>query len=291
MLSAMKRSAFFCLCLTWFLAGCSKQPQVLRFSAIPDQNSTELKEKFDALGRYLESKLNIKIEYVPVNDYKASVEMFKTGDIQLAWFGALTSIQAIKAVSGARAIAQGDTDPHFKSYFIAHASTGLQKADKLPASLKDFTFTFGSESSTSGRFMPEYFLRKEFGKAPKELFAKPPLFSGSHDKTIELVASGQVQLGAVNYEVYEERVHEGKVNAEQCRVIWITPDYPDYNFTAHPLLDQRYGAGFIDRLQQALVDIKDPELLKVFPRKALIPAKNEDYSVIEQIAKDLGFVR
>jgi phosphonate transport system substrate-binding protein len=289
MLSVMKYLCLsFLMCL---LAACSEQPKLLRFSAIPDQNSTELKEKFDALASHLEKQLNVKVEYVPVNDYKASVEMFKTGDIQLAWFGALTSVQAIKAVPGARAIVQGESDPHFKSYFIAHASTGLTRAEQLPAALNAYSFTFGSESSTSGRLMPEHFLRKTFGKEPAELFAKPPLFSGSHDKTLELVASGQVQLGAVNYEVYEERLHEGKINPEQCRVIWVTPDYPDYNFTAHPMLEQMYGAGFTEKLQQTLIAIKDPKLLGVFPRKALILARNEDYGVIEQIAKDLGFLR
>src|SRR4051794_34038978 len=56
----------------------------LRFSAIPDQNSTELKEKFEAMAKHLAQKLGVPVECVPATDYKASVEMFKNGDIQLA---------------------------------------------------------------------------------------------------------------------------------------------------------------------------------------------------------------
>ena len=134
-----------------------KEDKVLRFSAIPDQNKTELKEKFDKIADYLEKELGVKVEYVPSSDYKASVEAFSQGDIQLAWFGGLTGVQARDKVEGAHAIAQGAADPEYFSYFIAHKDSGLEKSDEFPSGIAGKSFTFGSESSTSGRLMPEYF--------------------------------------------------------------------------------------------------------------------------------------
>ncbi len=264
---------------------------VLRFSAIPDQNKTELKEKFDALARHLTDELKVQFEYVPSSDYKASVDAFKTADIHLAWFGGLTGVQARNAVPGARAIAQGKSDPQFVSYIIAHQDTGLEKSDDFPQNLGGFTFTFGSESSTSGRLMPEFFLREHTGKSPQEFFKKPPTFSGSHDKTVELVESGQIQTGAVNFKVYDQRVAEGKTDPEVCKIIWVSPEYADYNFTAHPEIDDVFGKGFTKKLQTALLGITDPELLSAFPREALIEAKNEDFAGIEKVARELGFLR
>lgn len=98
---------------------------VLHFSAIPDQNTTELQEKFQPLADYLSGQLGIAVEYVPARDYQASVEMFKNGDVHLAWFGGLTGVQARQAVPGARAIAQGASDPEYYTYFIAHRDAGL----------------------------------------------------------------------------------------------------------------------------------------------------------------------
>jgi phosphonate transport system substrate-binding protein len=264
---------------------------VLRFSAIPDQNSTELKEKFDALAAHLSDKLKVKVQYVPATDYKASVEMFKNGDIQLAWFGGLTGVQARAAVTGARAIVQGDTDPRFISYFVAHKDAPIQPSSSFPAELGKLSFTFGPASSTSGRLMPEHFIRKNTGKSPAQFFGKEPSFSEGHDKTLELVEAGKVQAGVVNFEVYDKRVADKKTDPKVVRIIWKTPQYADYNFTAHPDLDKQHGAGFIDRLQAALVAVDDPKLLSAFPRKKLIPAKNEDYAQIEQVAKELGFLR
>jgi phosphonate transport system substrate-binding protein len=272
----------------------SSQPvsgPALRFSAIPDQNSTELKEKFDLLANHLSNTLGVPVQYVPATDYKASVEMFANGDIQLAWFGGLTGVQARQRVPGARAIVQGDTDPKFVSYFVANKAAPIQPSDSFPKDLGKLTFTFGPASSTSGRLMPEYYIRKNTGKSPAEFFGREPAFTEGHDKTLELVEAGKVQAGVVNFEVYDRRVAEKKTDPDVVRVIWKTPRFADYNFTAHPDLDKQHGPGFVDRLQAALVAVEDPKMLSAFPRKRLIPARNEDYAATEQVARELGFLR
>lgn len=268
-----------------------EQKTVLKFSAIPDQNTTELKEKFQPLAEYLSEKLGVPTEYVPSTDYQASVEMFKNGDIQLAWFGGLTGVQARLAVPGAEAIAQGESDPQYYSYFIAHKDTGLERSEKFPTEISDLSFTFGSRSSTSGRLMPEHFIRENTKKSPEEFFSKPVGFSGSHDKTVELVESGKYQVGAVNYKVYDSRTSTGASNPETVKVIWRTPPYADYNWTAHPVLEKTYGEGFTKKVQEALTAISDEKLLSAMLRKKLIPAKSEEFKGIETVARALNMVR
>ena len=274
---------------------CSSAPEApkptLRFSAIPDQNSTELQEKFQPLANHLSQVLGVTVEYVPSRDYQATVEMFKNGDILLAWFGGLTGVQARAAVAGSRAIAQGDVDPKYYSYFIANRSTGLTKKDDFPMDIAKYKFTFGSESSTSGRLMPEFFIRQHAGKAPADFFQQPVGFSGSHDKTAELVESGQYEVGVLNYAVYDRRVSEGTTDPDVARIIWQTPTYVDYHWVSHPRLEQDFGAGFTEKLQQALVGITDPTLLSALPRQSLIPANDQDYEQLKKVAEQLGMLR
>ena len=262
----------------------------LRFTAIPDQDASRLRARFGPLAEHLSRKLGVPVEYVPATRYEDSVELFKHGDVQLAWFGGLTGVQARHAVPGARAIAQGAEDPDFRSYFIAHRDTGLSPSETFPLELAGKRFAFGSAGSTSGRLMPEHFIRRASGRAPDEFF-ESVTFSGSHDRTAELVESKRFDAGAINYKVYERRVAEGQTDPEQVLVIWETPPYPDYNFTAHPLLEERYGPGFVDRLRQELVDLRDPQLLAAFPRSALIPAENREFESIRKLALELGFIR
>ena len=273
-------------------SGESTAAPVLSFSAIPDQRSTELTEKYSLLARRLEELLEVPVRYVPVTDYEASVAAFKNGDIQLAWFGGLTGVQARTAVPGARALAQGRVDPDYRSYFVAHVDTGIEPSDAFPVDLEGRSFTFGSRSSTSGRLMPEQFVRQETGQAPEDFFAGPPGFSGSHDKTAELVESGTYEAGALNFKVYDALVAEGRLDPERCRRVWTTPGYPDYNWTAHPDLETAFGAGFLARLQEALVSLSDPELLAALQRpEGFVPARNEDYAPLEVLARELGLLR
>lgn len=264
----------------------------LTFTAIPDDNATELRERFEPLAEHLSQVLDVPVRYFPTSDYQASVEAFKNGDVQLAWFGGLTGAQARAVVPGARAIAQGAVDPDFRSYFIAHRDTDLERAETFPEGLRGRRFTFGSASSTSGRLMPEHFIRQGTGQSPEEFFGTPNQYSGSHDKTAELVQAGTFEAGALNYKTYDRLVQEGRIDPEVARIVWVTPDYPDYNWTAHPRLDGTFGAGFVDRLQAALVGLDDPALLAAVDRvEGLVPASNEDFESIASLARELGFLR
>jgi phosphonate transport system substrate-binding protein len=261
----------------------------LRFSAIPDRDTTLLNARFDPVAAYLSDRMGVPVLFVPATDYSASVEMFKNGDIQLAWFGGLTGVQARRAVPGAHAIAQGLEDPHYYSYFIASNQSGIAPTDTFPTAIADHSFTFGSASSTSGRLMPEHFIRAHTGQGPEDFFSESVGFSGAHDKTALLVASGRIDAGVLSYKTWDELNASGAVDG--AHVIWKTPTYADYNFTAHPDLQTTYGPEFTERLQSALVEMRDPALLQALSRTGLIPARDEDFAAIERVALTLDMVR
>ncbi len=263
----------------------------LRFTAIPGEDPSRLREKFGPVADYLSKKLDVPVEYVPAAKYPASVEMFKNGDVMLAWFGGLTGVQARHFVPGARAIAQGVEDPKYHSYFIANVSTGIEKGGAFPSDIAGRSFTFGSKSSTSGRLMPEHFIRMNAEKSPAEFLGSQPKFSKSHDRTCEWVEQGVVEIGAVSYTTYDRRVKEGRTDPAKCRIIWQTPDYPDYNFTAHPRLEEIYYKGFTDKLQRALLAMKGEKLLAGFQRSGMIAATNEDFAPIKELAFALELLR
>ena len=73
-------------------------------------------------------------------------------------------------------------------------------------------------------------------------------------------------------------------------MIWKTPGYPDYNWSIRGDVDKKFGAGFIKKVQSALLAMNDPDLLKSFPREAFIPASNSDYAPIEETAKAIGLI-
>ncbi|AFU99387.1 putative selenate ABC transporter substrate-binding protein [Simiduia agarivorans] len=264
------------------------QPE-FTFTAIPDQNEAALRERFGAMADYLSGALGLKVHYVPVKSYPAAITAFRNNQVQLAWFGGLSGVQARALVPGSQALAQGYEDQFFKTYFIAHKSAGIAPAEQLTDALKGKTFTFGSKGSTSGRLMPEFYVREQFAAAPEQVFSRVG-FSGDHSRTLALVASGAYQVGALNYSVWDQAVANGEVNTDDVQVIWTTPTYPDYQWSARGDLDAVYGEGFTQKLRAALLNMNDAALLKSFARTRFVPASNDFYQPIEDTAKAIGLM-
>jgi len=259
------------------------------FTAIPDQDESALKSRFNKIAAYLSDRLNITVKYIPVKSYSAAVTAFRNDQVQLAWFGGLSGVRARRLVAGSQAIAQGAEDKSFTNYFIAHSSTEIKASKSFPKSIAGKTFTFGSKGSTSGRLMPEYHIRKHFNKSPSKIFKRVG-FSGNHSRTIALVQSGAFQVGAVNSAVWNKELKSGKIDITKISKIWTTPEYPNYNWSIRGDVESKYGAGLINKVKKALLNMKDPNLLKQFPRSSFIPATNGDYSPIVSVGKAIGLL-
>ena len=270
--------------------GGSDEP-VLYIGGIPDQDTSSLARRFETVADYLSGKLGVEVRYVPSVSYAALVTGFQHGDIQLGWFGGLTGVQARTVAPGSQAIAQRTRDAEFHSVFIVDADLPVVSLDDL----ENLTFTFGSESSTSGHLMPRYYM-VQAGIDPDDDLRGEPSYSGSHDKTWKLVESGSFQAGALNEGVWEAAVEEGEVDLAKVRGFYTTPPYFDYNWTIHSTANDSFGNGFTERLRQVLTSL-DPtdqvegEILSLFNAETFIETNNDNYQAIEDIARQLEIIR
>jgi phosphonate transport system substrate-binding protein len=270
--------------------------RVLRLGAIPDQKPEKLNRLYPLVASELSRQLGVPVKYVPVVDYAAAVSAFRTGDLDVVWFGGLTGVQARLQKPGARVLAQRDIDAQFHSIFIASTRSGIkpffqQSGLKV---LKGRRFTFGSESSTSGRLMPQLFLQQAGVKLTD--FAGAPGFSGSHDATIALVSSGAYDAGVVNEQVWRTSLLDGRAKRSKVIALWRSPGYPDYHWLAQGNLDARFGKGFTARLQKAILSWRpgDPEqklILSLFGAQQFTTAKASDYASIEKVGRQIGKIR
>ncbi len=266
-------------------SGASIADEIFRVTAIPDESPTELARKAAPLVKYLEQKLGVKVEFIPVTDYAAAVEALVNKKVDLAWFGGFTFVQANKRSGGkVIPIVQREEDAQFKSVFIT-----ADPAIKSLADLKGKDFSFGSASSTSGHLMPRSFLLAA-GIDPEKDFRRVA-FSGAHDATIAAVSSGKVQAGALNGSVWEKFVTEKKVDTAVVRVFYTTPPYFDYNWTVHADMP----AATREKLTKAMLSLdrataEGKEILELQRATRFIPTKAENYQGIEAAAKSAGLL-
>ena len=271
--------------------------RVLKLGAIPDQKQDILDKRFNLFAKELSTKLDVELKYIPVVNYVAAVTGFRTKDLDLVWFGGLTGVQARLQTPDSIVIAQRDIDRKFQSVFIVNKKLKLESISNKKGlkKLKNLRFTFGSENSTSGRLMPEYFLN-DAGIKIKDFKGKRAGFSGSHDATIALVNSGAFDAGALNKQVWENNLKNNPKRTNNVNLFWITPDYVDYHWVAQGNLDNRFRKGFTNQLKSSILnlDIKNPnqkEILDMFNAKKFIEANSDDYKKIEEIGRKLKKIR
>lgn len=264
-----------------------KLPSVIRVSAIPDENPTELQRKYKPLVHFLKESLGAEVKYIPVTDYGAAVQALAAGKVDFAWLGAFTHVQA-RNMADVEPLCMREVDRNFKSVFVTAADSGIEKVEDL----RGKTFAFGSKSSTSGHLMPRHFITTEFQLDPDRDFDGSPVFSGSHDATIRMVESGRVAAGAANMLVWERLVREKKVDTDKIRVFWTTPGYVDYVWTARKALPaevrQKFANAFLalDAGKEA-----DAQVLGLQDAKKFVKASPGDFDAVEKVALSTGLLK
>ena len=267
--------------------GRADVPEVLRVSAIPDENPTELLRIYTPFSQYLARELGMKVQFTPVVDYAATVEGLAAKKLDLVWYGGFTSVQAVRRTQGrATRLALRQEDAEFKSVFIAKPGSGIKT---LP-DLKGKTFAFGSVGSTSGHLMPRSFLLEATVNPERDF--KQLAYSGAHDATALWVESGKVEAGALNFLVWDKLVATKKVDLSKVDVFYTTPPYVDYVWTARGDLDR----GLQDRIAAAFLklDYNNPEhrqLLDLHRTRKYIKANDADWKGIEEAAMAAGLLK
>lgn len=279
------------LCLSLWLCGLSacdhdhetERPTVLRIGVLPDESSENLKSRYEVLAHYLEGELDMGCTLVIPASYEELVELFEQGEIDLAYFGGYTFIEAWRS-AGAAPLVSRKRDLEFTSYFLVRSDHPATQLEQLGGQ----TLAFGSRHSTSGNLMPRYFL-KEMGIDPESFFASVQ-YSDGHDETAYLVQRGEVEVGVANSQVIDAMLRDGRLSLERIRILWETPTYLDYTWASHP----RLSAALFDQIRDAFLklSIDDPihaAVLKSLNATYYLPVEMGMFKDLEQVTKNLDF--
>ncbi len=265
-------------------AACSQgdKPQpgisgVLRVAVLPTQNKQAMQERYAGLMVYLTEKLGLRIKLEVPDDYDRLLSGFTSHEIDLALFGGATFVMANRR-SGAVPIVFRDVDSVFRSVILVRRDSSFTNLSDL----KGKTFTFGSRLSTSGHFMPRYFLLGA-GLEPERDFAEVR-YSGAHDKTALAVQNGEVFAGAADSVVIGQMLEKGEVSAEKLRIAWSSPSYPDYVWALQPDFVERFAEPIRNAfLALSRAGTRGEEILKNMGAAYYLPANLQDWDMLKDI--------
>ena len=271
----------FFLTITLVLAACGADvnnfPKTLRIGVLPDQNQETLEKRYTALLQRIAEKTSLKVELVIPDNYNHLLTLFQENKIHLAYFGGATFVKAHESHQAVPLVMR-DVDTRFTTYFIVPASdvsNGLED-------YKGKSLSFGSRLSTSGHYMPRFFLAEK-GIDPESYFSEV-IYSETHDRTALLVKDRKVAIGAANSQVVDRLFRQGKINKAQVRILWETPPYPDYVWATQKTLQEELR----EKIRWAFLELRknnetDKIILDTLGTEGFLPARTSDFQALEKV--------
>ncbi len=242
---------------TLALGSCGKPaektgaPDVLTFSILSAENQQSMEPLWTPLLNDLQKQTGLKVKPFFASNYTSLVEAMRFNQVQVGWFSAVPSVDAIdrsNAMVLGRVIS-GDGSTGYQSILIVNKDSPITLADVLKCG-KRYTFGMGDPKSTSGTLAPMYYLFAPHNIEPSECFKT--VRNASHQANLGAVATGVVDVASNNTEglLFAGRETEGKKMVSHVKVIWTSPLLPESAIIARKDLDpvvlQKLRTFFLD---------------------------------------------
>ncbi|HEX2108071.1 MAG TPA: phosphate/phosphite/phosphonate ABC transporter substrate-binding protein [Rubrobacteraceae bacterium] len=280
------------LVLVLALTGCGSSgggeqgaddPDPLRVGVVPNQNPESVEANYEPFGDYLSEQLGRQVELTVPTSYNAVVEAMVNDQLDLAYFGGLSYVQARNRADEAPLVTEinprtGDTTYH--SVIIVPADSEIDDVSEL----RGRDFAFGSVSSTSGSLYPAIMLRDAGIDYRTDLGNFN--YTNGHDATAQAVANGQVDGGGLEDRILYDLEDKGTVDENSVRVIEESDSIEGYPWVVRGALPDDLKMD----ITQAFLDLDDPALLDLLRAEGYERVEAKDYDYVEEQAKELDLL-
>jgi len=268
---------------------CAPEIAELDFGIISTESQDNLKPKWEPFLAAMEEGIGRPVNGFFATDYAGVIEAMGAGQIQLAWYGGKSYIEAAKR-SDAEAFAQTVNEDGTKGYY-SHLITNKENpilsdidvdagnGDQYVVENTDsLTFAFNDPNSTSGYLVPSYYVFASNEVNPEQAFSEL-VFAGSHEATAQAIANNQVDVATNNSESMAV-LQEGDPEAfEQVQIIWTSPVIP-----SDPLA---YRNDLPDCLKEEIKDFfynyDDPEVLGALDWQGFDEADDTTWNTVREL--------
>ena len=240
---AFVRSTMVALAACALVGGCGKpapqaasNPEVLNFSILSAEDQQSMSNVWGPMLDDLQKQTGLKVKPFFASNYTALIEAMRFNQVQMGWFSALPSLEAVNR-SNAEVlgrIVSGDGTVTYESVLIVRKGSGITLDDVLKCG-KRYDFGIGDPKSTSGTLAPNYYVFAPKGIEPSECFKT--VRSASHQANLGAVANGVLDVATNNTEglLFAER--ENPAIPAKVQVIWTSPPLPESAILVRKELD------------------------------------------------------
>lgn len=270
------------LTLSFSIIACTKEEEkVLKMGFVPMRDGDKLIESVEPLTDMLSEELGIKVEGFTATNYVGVVEGLGSGQVDFGFIPPFAYVLANQE-SGAEVILTAikkNGKATYQSQFLVGADSEIKDFQDI----KGKTLAFVDPSSTSGYLFPGAYLINQGIDLEKDI---KYVNSGGHDKSLQLLLNGDVDVIAVFGEVIERYKDEFPDAGERTRILGFTEDIPGVSVTVKGDMDTELK----QNIEDALLKIADTEegaslIQDLFNMYGFQKSTDADYEVIRNTAK------
>lgn len=309
----MQRAGLFALAITGSIvfAACSSssdsasdtqkplEVSEIKFGIISTESQANQKPLWEPFIKDMEKQIGVPVKPFYVTQYAGVIEAMKAGDVQIAWYGGKSYVEAARR-SNAEVFAQTVNDDGSKGY-VSHLITnknnevatgakalGENKGDEyVIENSEKLTFAFNDPNSTSGFLVPSFYVFAKNAVNPKEAF-KRLIFSGSHEATALAVANNQVDVATNNSESLSRLEKTNPEARKNIEVIWTSELIPSDPIAYRKDLPEELKT----KIKDFFHNYKNEQVLKPLEWQGFVPAEDKTWDTIREleIAKKMAEV-
>jgi phosphonate transport system substrate-binding protein len=241
----MIRKALFAAALTAavLLAGCGRgggraasDAGVINFSILSAEDQRSMSKVWQPLLDDMHAQTGLTIKPFYATNYTSLIEAMRFKQVQVGWFSALPSLEAVRRADGevlARVVDPGG-EGIYESVLITRKGSGIT-LDKVLACGKRYNFGIGDARSTSGTLAPMAYVFIPHKIEPADCFKV--VRSASHQSNLFSVANGVLDVATNNTVGLVFAKRENPDLAAKIQVIWTSPPLPESSIVVRSDLD------------------------------------------------------
>ena len=268
-----------------------KNPDVIRFSMIPTEETTQELSLYQPLVNQIKVATGKNVEFFLPTSYASVVEAMLGGFVDLGMHGPYSYVIAQEKDPELKVITTyakhkgqfQEEGPGYKAVLVARADSGYKTVEDIKGSVIGLT----DPASTSGNLLPRVSFTKVIGAELEDYFSRV-VYTGGHDLSAVAVFEGQVDAAFVATHRLDNVLERGIAAMDDYVVLWSSPVIPQDPF----VVNGRLCPEIIEQIQNAFLSLGDSEdglqyLANVNASK-FVAMTDADYDIIRDLkaAKD-----
>ncbi len=268
-----------------------KNPNVLRFSMIPTEETTQELSLYEPMVNQLRSATGKKIEFFLPTSYASVVEAMLGGFVDIGMHGPYSYVIAQEKDPSLKVFATyakhpghfQEEGPGYKAVLVSRSDSGIKKVEDLKGKIVGLT----DPASTSGNLLPRVSFTDVIGAELEDHFSRV-VYTGGHDLSAIAVLEEQVDVAFVATHRLDNVIDRGLAKMEDYNVIWSSPVIPQDPF----VVSGKLCSNLIEQIKEAFLTLNKSEQGKVYLKNVnaskFVAMTDEDYDIIRALkaAKD-----